>query len=142
MPSLTAQVGHGLTLLTTGDTCTAEQSEAVTTFFARSGEVIHVEEGQHATLGPLSSGGPAYFLSIADAMIEAGAIRGIPRDLARQLVTQAMADSAAWLQDSTEDTAALRAKVTAPVGAGIQRIAELDQRAVRAAVVTALTRTA
>jgi pyrroline-5-carboxylate reductase len=32
MPSLTAQVGHGLTLLATGDTCTAEQAEAVTTF--------------------------------------------------------------------------------------------------------------
>jgi pyrroline-5-carboxylate reductase len=57
-------------------------------------------------------------------MIEAGAIRGIPRDLARRLVAHAMAGSAAWLQDSTEDAAALRAKVTAPGGAGIQRIAE------------------
>ena len=52
-----------------------------------------------------------------------------------------MAGSAAWLQDSTEDAAALRAKVTGPGGAGIQRIAELDERAVRAAFVTALTRT-
>ena len=52
-----------------------------------------------------------------------------------------MAGSAAWLQDSTEDAAALHAKVTGPGGAGIQRIAELDERAVRAAFVTALTRT-
>jgi hypothetical protein len=39
------------------------------------------------------------------------------------------------------DAAAVRAKVTAPGGARIQRIAELDERAVRAAFVTALTRT-
>jgi Pyrroline-5-carboxylate reductase dimerisation len=58
------------------------------------------------------------------------AIRGIPRDLARRLVAHAMAGSAAWLQDRTEDATALRAKVTAPGGAGIQRIAQLDERGV------------
>ncbi len=140
MPSLTSQVGHGLTLLTTGDGCTAEQVEDVTALLGRSGEVVPVAEDQHTVLSPLSSGGPAYFLYVADAMIEAGAMRGIPRNLARRIVTQVMAGSAAWLQKSTEDAAALRAKVTAPGGAGIKRIAELDQRAVRAAFVTALTR--
>lgn len=141
MPSLTSQVGNGLTLVTTGDTCGEEQAEAITTFFGRSGEVICVEEDQQAALSPLSSGGSAYFLYVADAMIEAGAMRGVPRDLARRLVARAMAGSAAWLEDSAEDAAVLRAKVTAPGGAGIQRIAELDRRAVRAAFVAALTRT-
>ncbi|MGD9695059.1 MAG: pyrroline-5-carboxylate reductase family protein [Thermoleophilia bacterium] len=140
MPSLTSRVGHGLTLLTTGDGCTEEQAEAITAFLGRSGEVVRVEEDRQAALGPLSSGGPAYFLYVADAMIEAGAVRGVPRDLARRLVARAMAGSAAWLQDSAEDAAALRAQVTAPGGAGIRRIAELDRRAVRAAFVTALTR--
>jgi pyrroline-5-carboxylate reductase len=69
------------------------------------------------------------------------AIRGIPRDLGRGPVARAVAGSAALLQDSTEEAAALGAKVTAPAGAGIQRIGELDERAVRAAFVTALTRT-
>ncbi|MFT4048818.1 MAG: pyrroline-5-carboxylate reductase [Solirubrobacterales bacterium] len=142
MPSLTAQVGHGLTLLTTSASCSNEQSAAIGEFFGRSGEVVAVEEEQQAALGPLSSGGPAYFMYVADAMIEAGAMRGIPRDLAREIVTQAMAGSAAWLQHSSEDAAALRAKVTAPGGAGIQRIAELDRRAVRAAFVAALTKNA
>ncbi len=140
MPSLTAQVGHGLTLVTTGDTCTDEQAETVTALLGLSGEVIHVDEDRQAALSPLSSGGPAYFLYVADAMVEAGAMRGIPRDLARRLVTQAMAGSAAWLRDSSEDAAVLRAEVTAPGGAGIRRIAELDRHAVRAAFVTALTR--
>lgn len=140
MPSLTARAGHGLTLVTFGGGCDERQADEVTALFARSGEVIRVEEAQHAVLGPLSSGGPAYFFYVADAMIEAGAVRGIPRGLARRLVAQAMAGSAAWLRDGDEDAAALRAKVCAPGGAGIRRIAELDERAVRAALVAALTR--
>ncbi|WP_217631344.1 pyrroline-5-carboxylate reductase dimerization domain-containing protein [Rhodococcus triatomae] len=44
------------------------------------------------------------------------------------------------MQDSDEDAATLRVKVCAPGGTGIRRIAELDARAVRAALVVALTR--
>jgi len=140
MPSLTARFGRGLTLVTFGESCTEQQSAEVEAFFARSGEVIRIEEGRHADLGPLSSGGPAYFFYVADAMIEAGALRGVPRDLGRRLVAQAMAGCAAWLQESDADAGVLRAKVCAPGGAGIRRIAELDERAVRAAFVAALTK--
>ncbi len=139
LPSITAQAGHGLTLLTPGASCTTAQIDAVTSLFARSGEVLHVEEEQHAVLGPLSSGGPAHLLYVADAMIEAAAVRGIPRDLGRRIVQQVMAGTAAWLEQSDEDAAVLRADVCAPGGAGIRRIATLDERAVRAALVAALT---
>ena len=67
-------------------------------------------------------------------------MRGIPRTTAQQLVATAMAGAAAWLHEGSQDAAALRAKVCAPGGAGIRRIAELDERAVRAAFVAALTR--
>lgn len=140
MPSLTAQVGHGLTLLTMNDSCSPAQADAVRHFFERSGEVLVVDEEQQAVLSPLSSGGPAYFFYVADAMVEAGAIRGIPRDLARRLVAQVLAGSAAWLQDGAVDPAALCARVSPPGGAGSRRIGELDERGIRAAFVEALTR--
>ncbi|MFJ6493682.1 pyrroline-5-carboxylate reductase family protein [Streptomyces californicus] len=138
MPSLTAQVGEGLTLLTPGASCSAAQGDAVAAFFERSGKVVRVAEEQHAVLGPLSSGGPAYVLYLAEAMIEAGTVRGIPRYLARELVTQALTGSAAWLRADSREVATLREKVCAPGGAGIRRIAALDRHAVRAAVVSAL----
>ncbi|WP_234363954.1 pyrroline-5-carboxylate reductase dimerization domain-containing protein [Streptomyces sp. WAC00288] len=99
---------------------------------------MRVAEEQHAVLGPLSSGGPAHVLYLAEAMIEAGTVRGIPRDLARELVTQVLTGSAAWLRADSREVATLREKVCAPGGAGIRRIAALDRHAVRAAVVSAL----
>lgn len=140
MPSLTAQVGHGLTLLTTNDACSAAQAQALAELFGRSGEVLFVEEEQQEVLSPLSSGGPAYFFYVADAMIEAGVARGMSHDLARRLVAQALAGSAAWLRDGSADAAALCAEVSPPGGGGSRRIAELDRHAVRAAFVEALTR--
>ncbi|MFF8565514.1 pyrroline-5-carboxylate reductase family protein [Streptomyces albidoflavus] len=138
MPSLTAQAGEGLTLLTPGASCSAAQADAVAGFFERSGKVVRVAEAQHAVLGPLSSGGPAFVLHLAEAMIEAGAVRGVSRDLARELVTQVLTGSAAWLRADSREVATLREKVCAPGGAGIRRIAALDRHAVRAAVVSAL----
>ena len=140
MPSLAAEVGHGVTLLTLGDGYTAAQAAAASELLGRSGEVITVDEDQHAVMGPLSSGGLAYFFYVADAMIEAGAMRGIARDVGRRLVAQVMVGSTSFLL-TTDDTAdELRARTCAPGGAGIRRIAELDARAVRAALVAALTR--
>ncbi|MFJ4714539.1 pyrroline-5-carboxylate reductase [Streptomyces sp. NPDC088785] len=139
MPSLTASVGHGLTLLTPGASCSTAQAETVTRFFERSGKVLRIAEDQHAVLSPLSSGGPAYVFYLADAMIEAGAVRGVPRDLARELITQVLTGSAAWLRADSAEVATLREKVCAPGGTGIRRIAALDRHAVRAAVVSALT---
>ncbi|WP_220433291.1 pyrroline-5-carboxylate reductase [Kocuria coralli] len=140
MPSLAAEVGSGLTLLTFERGCADEQRNAVTALFERSGEVLEVDEEQQADLSVLSSGGPAYFFYVAAAMIEAAAIRGVNRDLGRRLVAQAMAGSAAWLQRESEAPDELRARVCAPGGAGISRIAELDERAVRAAFIDALTK--
>ncbi|MEU6123896.1 pyrroline-5-carboxylate reductase [Streptomyces sp. NPDC047123] len=139
MPSLTARVGHGLTLLTPGSSCSDAQADAVTGLFERSGRVLRIAEDQHEVLSPLSSGGPAYVFYLADAMIEAGAVRGIPRDLARELVTEVITGSAAWLRADTDEVATLREKVCAPGGTGVRRIATLDRLAVRAAVVSALT---
>lgn len=138
MPSLTTRIGHGLTLLTFGPSCTVQQVEEVTALFARSGEVIAVEEDQQPVLGPVSSGGPAYFFYVADAMVAASEARGVPWETARRLVAQAMAASAAWLQATDEDAADLRAKVCSPGGAGARRMAELDRRGVRAAFIAAL----
>ena len=138
LPSLTAQAGEGLTLLTPGASCSAAQADAAAGLFERSGDVVRVAEEQHAVLGPLSSGGPAFVLYLAEAMVEAGAVRGVPRDLARALVTQVLTGSAAWLRADGREVATLREKVCAPGGAGIRRIAALDRHGVRAAVVSAL----
>ncbi|MGN0097334.1 MAG: pyrroline-5-carboxylate reductase family protein [Corynebacterium sp.] len=139
MPSLTARVGQGLTLLT-AHPCSETQLDDVTSFFSRSGEVLHVEEGQQARLAPLSSGGSAHILYVVDAMVEAAALRGVPRDVARKVMTQTLTGTAALL-DGRGDLAPsqLREQMCAPGGGGIRRIAALDRRGVRSAFLDALT---
>jgi pyrroline-5-carboxylate reductase len=138
MPSLTARVGQGLTLLTTRS-CSEGQEAAVTRLFERSGNVLHVDEEQQAKLAPLSSGGAAHLLYVVEAMVEAGALRGVPRDHTRQVMTQAVAGTAALLRETEAEPRALRDEFCAPAGAGARRMASLDRRGVRSAFLDALS---
>jgi pyrroline-5-carboxylate reductase len=51
------------------------------------GPVREGDRVRHVSLAPLSSGGAAHVLHVAGAMIEEGTLRGVPRDLARSVVT-------------------------------------------------------
>ncbi len=139
MPSLAAQVGGGVTLLTCSEECTDSQAGAVAAFFARSGRVLRVAEEEQAVLAPLSSGGPAYFFYVAAAMVDAGVRRGIPRDRARDLVADALAGAAGWMAAGDEEPERLTEKVCSPGGAGARRIAVLDDRRVPEAFLAALS---
>lgn len=139
MPSLTARVGQGLTLLT-AHSCSGTQLDNVTSFFSLSGETLHVEEDQQARLAPLSSGGSAHILYVVDAMVEAAALRGVHRDVARKVMTQTLTGTAALLDDDGDlAPSQLREQMCAPGGGGIRRIAALDRRGVRSAFLDALT---
>ena len=74
---------------------------------ARSRELLDAVTG-------LSGSGPAYVFLVAEALIEAGVLVGLPRDVAAVLVRQTLAGSAALLGDGSESPEALRAAVTSP----------------------------
>jgi pyrroline-5-carboxylate reductase len=75
---------------------------------------------------------------MAEALVEAGVLVGLPRDVAATLAHQTLLGSATLLAGSTEGPEALRAAVTSPGGTTAAGLRALEARAVRAAVADAV----
>ena len=86
----------------------------------------------------LSGSGPAYFFLLAEAMIDAGILLGLSRDVATELVIQTMVGSAKMLRDTGRHPVELRESVTSPGGTTIAAIRVLEEQRVRAAFLNAI----
>ena len=70
----------------------------------------------------VSGSGPAYFALLAEAMIEAGILLGLSREISTQLVVQTMFGTAKLLRDEGLHPVELRRAVTSPGGTTIAAI--------------------
>jgi pyrroline-5-carboxylate reductase len=86
----------------------------------------------------VSGSGPAYFALLAEAMIEAGILLGLSREISTQLVVQTMFGTAKLLRDEHMHPVELREAVTSPGGTTIRAIRELERAGVRAAFLNAI----
>jgi pyrroline-5-carboxylate reductase len=102
------------------------------------GHVIRVPEYHLDAVTATSGSGPAYFFLLAEAMIDACILLGLPRDVASELIVQTMVGSAKMLRDTGKHPVELREMVTSPGGTTIAAIRELEQAGVRAAFLNAI----
>ncbi len=102
------------------------------------GRVVRVPESQMDAVTALSGSGPAYFALLAEAMIEAGILLGVSREISTTLVVQTMLGTAKQLRDLGMHPVELRESVTSPGGTTIAAIRELEQAGVRAALLNAV----
>jgi pyrroline-5-carboxylate reductase len=87
----------------------------------------------------LSGSGPAYVFLVAEAMIEAGVLVGLARDVATELVVQTLLGSATLLAQDPSGPEALRAAVTSPGGTTAAGLRELEAHGLRAAILDAVS---
>lgn len=139
MPNTPAKVGAGMSAVSPGTHATDEHTARAFQVMGAVGEVVIVEEKHQDAVTAVSGSGPAYLFYVADAMIEAGVLLGLPRPIARQLAVQTLLGSATLLKESGEHPALLRENVTSPGGTTAVALRELDDRAVRAAFLAAMT---
>jgi pyrroline-5-carboxylate reductase len=102
------------------------------------GGVVRVPEPYMDAVTAVSGSGPAYFALLSEAMIEAGILLGLGRDVSTQLVIQTMFGTAKLLRDQEMHPVELRERVTSPGGTTIRAVRELEQAGVRAAFLNAI----
>jgi pyrroline-5-carboxylate reductase len=105
---------------------------------AHLGSVVRVPEKHMDAVTAVSGSGPAYFALLAEAMIEAGLLLGLSREISTQLVVQTMLGTAKQLRDEKLHPVELREMVTSPGGTTIAAIRELESAGVRAAFLNAI----
>jgi pyrroline-5-carboxylate reductase len=138
MPNSPATVHEGMAGICSGahadDAHLALAEEALT----HLGRVVRVPESWMDAITAVSGSGPAYFALLAEAMIEAGILLGLSREISTTLVVQTMFGTAKQLRDERMHPVELREAVTSPGGTTIAAIRELEQAGVRAAFLNAI----
>ena len=138
MPNTPAQVDEGMAAISPGRSASAENLAHVTDLLSAVGKVVTVPEKYQDAVTAISGSGPAYLFFVVEAMIDAGVMLGLPRDIATTLVVQTMYGSAKLLADSGVHPTVLRERVTSPGGTTAAALRELEDHRVKAAFITAM----
>ncbi len=138
MPNTPMLVGEAMSAISPGSHATGEHLQLVEDLLSSVGKVVRVPESQQDAVTALSGSGPAYFFFLVEAMIDAGILLGLPRDVSTTLIIQSAVGAATMLRDSGEHPVALREAVTSPGGTTIAAIRELENHGVRAALLSAI----
>jgi pyrroline-5-carboxylate reductase len=138
MPNAPATVHEGITGLCAGAHASGESVALAEEVLLHLGPVVRVPEAYMDAVTAVSGSGPAYFALLAEAMIEAGILLGLSREISTQLVVQTMLGTAVLLRDERMHPVELREAVTSPGGTTGRAIRELEQAGVRAAFLNAI----
>src|SRR5215510_2403913 len=138
MPNTPSTVHEGIAGLCAGAHASEEHLDLAEEALSHLGAVVRVPEDALDAITAVSGSGPAYFALLAEAMIEAGILLGLSREVSTQLVVQTMLGTAKQLRDEKMHPVELREMVTSPGGTTIAAIRELEMAGVRAAFLNAI----
>jgi|SRR5829696_42391 len=138
MPNTPALVGQGVSAIAGGATAGPDDVEWAAGVLGAVGTVERVAETHLDAVTALTGSGPAYLFLVAEALVDAAVLAGLPRELATRMTTQLFVGSSALLADRG-DAAGLRAMVTSPGGTTAAGVQALEHRAVRSAFAEAVT---
>jgi pyrroline-5-carboxylate reductase len=138
MPNTPALVGTGAAAVAPGSAATEDDLVWAEELLGAVGTVVRVEEPLLDAVTGLSGSGPAYVFLVAESMIEAGVLAGLPRDVSHALSVQTLLGAATLLAEGLDGPEALRAAVTSPGGTTAAGLQVLEQRGLRAAFLDAV----
>jgi pyrroline-5-carboxylate reductase len=138
MPNTPATVREGMAGICAGSHADEQHLALAEEVLAHLGAVVRVGEDAMDAVTAVSGSGPAYFALLAEAMIEAGILLGLSREISTQLVVQTMFGTAKLLRDEHIHPVELRENVTSPGGTTIRAIRELERAGIRAAFLNAI----
>jgi pyrroline-5-carboxylate reductase len=138
MPNTPAMVHEGIAGVCAGAHAAEEHLSLAEDVLSHLGASVRVAEPYMDAVTAVSGSGPAYFALLAEAMIEAGILLGLSREISTQLVVQTMLGTAKQLRDEHMHPVELREMVTSPGGTTISAIRELERAGVRAAFLNAI----
>ena len=137
MPNAPATVHEGVAGLCAGAHANNGHLAEAQEVLEHVGRVVQVPEPYMDAVTAVSGSGPAYFALLAEAMIEAGILLGLSREVSTDLVVQTMFGTAKLLRDEEMHPVELREMVTSPGGTTIRAI-RAGAGSVRAAFLNAI----
>ena len=138
MPNTPALVRAGAAAIAPGSHATDDDLAWAESILRAVGTVVTVPEKLLDAVTGLSGSGPAYVFLVAEALVEAGVLAGLPREVSATLATQTLLGAARLLTETQDGPEALRAAVTSPGGTTASGLRALEHAGVRAAFLDAV----
>ncbi|MDP9005538.1 MAG: pyrroline-5-carboxylate reductase [Actinomycetota bacterium] len=138
MPNTAALVGAGAAAIAAGTRAGEAELTWAEEVLGAVGEVVRVPEPLLDGVTGLSGSGPAYVFLVAEALIDAGVLVGLPHDTSRRLALQTLLGAARLLTETGESPQSLRAAVTSPGGTTAAGLRALEAAGARSAVIEAV----
>ncbi len=140
MPNTPALIGAGAAAIAPGSSAGEDDLAWAESVLGAVGVVVRVKEPLLDAVTGLSGSGPAYVFLVAEALIEAGVLAGLPRDVSATLAVQTLVGSARLLAEDADGRGpeALRAAVTSPGGTTAAGLRVLEAAGVRSALLEAV----
>lgn len=138
MPNTPALIGAGAAAIAPGTTAGPDDMAWAEAVLGAVGTVVRVAEPLLDAVTGLSGSGPAYIFLVVEAMIEAGVLVGLPREVSAELTVQTVLGAARLLAETGDGPEVLRAGVTSPGGTTAAGLRALEAGGVRAAFLDAV----
>lgn len=138
MPNTAALVGKGAAAIAVGPSSAEADLVWAEEVLGAVGTVTRVPEAQLDAVTVLAGSGPAYLSLVAESLVDAGVLAGLPRGVSQAVVGQVFTGYAALLVESGRDPVALRAEVTSPGGVTAAALRVLEGRGLRSAFLEAV----
>lgn len=142
MPNTPAMVGEGMTVLAKEHDLSEEMLAAVMRIFELLGRVRFVSESEMDAATGLSGSGSAYVYLFIEALADGGVRQGLPREDATVLAAQTVLGAAKMVLETGLHPGTLKDAVCSPGGSTIEGVTALEKRAMRAAVIEAVSASA
>lgn len=126
MPNLCSTVLEGASSYTLGTKATKNDGELIKKILNAVGYSFEIEEKDIDAVTGLSGSSPAFMFMVVDALADAGAQLGLPKDLSLKLASQTMLGSAKTVMETGRSPEELKQSVCSPGGTTIEGVKVLD----------------
>lgn len=139
MPNTPSAIGKGVLLTAFDASVDSVYREKLTRLLSPCGVVEQVSEQELDEGTALTGCGPAFAYLFIEALADGGVQIGLPRAKAQRYAAQTLLGAAAMVLETGEHPGVLKDAVCSPGGSTIVGVAELENRAFRAAAAQAVT---
>lgn len=140
MPNTPCLVGRGVCVFSCGGSITKDDRDGVHRLLQSVGLAKEVPEKMIDPITGVSGSGPAFVMTVIEAIADGGVKAGIPRSLALELAIETLVGSAELLKVTGKHPAELRDQVASPAGTTIYGLSALESGGLRASLIDAVFR--
>ncbi len=138
MPNTPCQVLSGASAMAADRGVSPDDLNWAQRLMSSVGICLQVSDSQlHAVTG-LSGSGPAYVLTMIEALADGGVAAGLSREVAMTLATQTVFGTAKMLLETKTHPAILREQVASPAGTTMAGLRSLERHGIRSSLIEAV----